>query len=313
MSSYVNSDGNLVAEYNLLWIYGLQEGREVRVFCEDSDLNVYLYPIDQYVEKGEEFVFVVPSSGSTMELSVHNVPSEVIIEYVEEAPEPEVIDMYSMPSIVPAAVSSELDDGGEERIHIAPYVEPPPPPPPPPPVLEPICVGESEGGMVLVVLPEEFRDESEIIVYTSSGDQCGYYMYNRWMGDGVHEPMYWDDPYCGGENLWFGEGDVVTLATPSGDKMMEVEVASTSSVSISLWPDASRLTLYTWDIYLGEVFLVEVHYGDDVYTAESRNWEGLFWENNNPPPEGIPDKITLHVGDGGLVDMCGRVVTRGEE
>lgn len=28
---------------------------------------------------------------------------------------------------------------------------------------------------------------------------------------------------------------------------------------------------------------------------------------------GIPDRITLHVGDGGLVDMCGRVVTRGEE
>lgn len=32
-------------------------------------------------------------------------------------------DMYLMPAIVPAAVSSELDDSGEERIHIAPYVD----------------------------------------------------------------------------------------------------------------------------------------------------------------------------------------------
>jgi hypothetical protein len=30
-------------------------------------------------------------------------------------------DVYLMPAIVPAAVSSELDDSGEERIHIAPY------------------------------------------------------------------------------------------------------------------------------------------------------------------------------------------------
>lgn len=32
-------------------------------------------------------------------------------------------DLYSYPSIVPAAVSSELDESGEERIHIAPYVQ----------------------------------------------------------------------------------------------------------------------------------------------------------------------------------------------
>lgn len=32
-------------------------------------------------------------------------------------------DLYSYPSIVPAAVSSELDESGEERIHIAPYVD----------------------------------------------------------------------------------------------------------------------------------------------------------------------------------------------
>jgi len=31
--------------------------------------------------------------------------------------------LYEYPSIVPAAVSSELDNHGEERIHIAPYVE----------------------------------------------------------------------------------------------------------------------------------------------------------------------------------------------
>ena len=32
-------------------------------------------------------------------------------------------DLYSYPSIVPAAVSSQLDDNGEERIHIAPYID----------------------------------------------------------------------------------------------------------------------------------------------------------------------------------------------
>jgi hypothetical protein len=32
-------------------------------------------------------------------------------------------DLYSYPSMVPAAVSSELSDDGEERIHMAPYVE----------------------------------------------------------------------------------------------------------------------------------------------------------------------------------------------
>jgi hypothetical protein len=32
-------------------------------------------------------------------------------------------DLYTYPSIVPAAVSSQLDDGGEERIHIAPYID----------------------------------------------------------------------------------------------------------------------------------------------------------------------------------------------
>lgn len=51
----------------------------------------------------------------------------------------EVTNIYNQKSIVPAAVSSQLDVTGEERIHIAPYVEivvpPPPPPPPPNPIL----------------------------------------------------------------------------------------------------------------------------------------------------------------------------------
>lgn len=44
--------------------------------------------------------------------------------------------LYDYPSIIPIAVSSELDEAGEERVHIA-NVTPPPvvvPPPPPPPV-----------------------------------------------------------------------------------------------------------------------------------------------------------------------------------
>jgi hypothetical protein len=45
-------------------------------------------------------------------------------------------DLYSYPTIVPAAVSSQLDESGEERIHVAPYVNlndiPPYVPPEPP-------------------------------------------------------------------------------------------------------------------------------------------------------------------------------------
>lgn len=40
---------------------------------------------------------------------------------VGDAPAPSDGSIYSQPSIVPAAVSSELDNHGEERIHIAPY------------------------------------------------------------------------------------------------------------------------------------------------------------------------------------------------
>lgn len=45
-------------------------------------------------------------------------------------------DLFSYPGMVPAALSSQLDDSGEERIHMAPYVELPVLPAPPIPTID---------------------------------------------------------------------------------------------------------------------------------------------------------------------------------
>lgn len=80
------------------------------------------------------------ATGTAGESAVFNVPAdgEYILYYAagggggwvgfrlerEITQEAEVTNIYDLPAIVPAAVSSELDNHGEERIHVAPYIEP---------------------------------------------------------------------------------------------------------------------------------------------------------------------------------------------
>lgn len=83
------------------------------------------------------------SPGDTVVVQVESTDEEIIvgkdtsdtarflITYESEAPV--VADLYEQKAIVPAAVSSQLDVTGEERIHIAPYEEKDSTPPPPPP------------------------------------------------------------------------------------------------------------------------------------------------------------------------------------
>ena len=87
----------------------------------DPDGNV----VENGIE-GQSSEFTVPQDG---EYTLEYIGSAGFRLEREEQEEVEVTDIYSQPSIVPAAVSSELDNHGEERIHIAPYIEEPEPQP----------------------------------------------------------------------------------------------------------------------------------------------------------------------------------------
>lgn len=91
----------------------------------------WLYDPDEYTVasgyEGSSREFTVPKDGVySLEYMGSSTPSDVgfRLERYEQV-EVEITDIYSQPAIVPAAVSSELDNHGEERIHIAPYVDPP--------------------------------------------------------------------------------------------------------------------------------------------------------------------------------------------
>lgn len=77
-----------------------------------------------FVQTSHEFTLTSNSSLSTYMNGDGSGNS--YINWVVEVPRPEEdVDIYSQLAIVPAAISSELDNHGEERIHIAPYVEEP--------------------------------------------------------------------------------------------------------------------------------------------------------------------------------------------
>ena len=62
------------------------------------------------VNEGENLILHGPEDNAT----------EVSLVYYAESAK---VDVYAQPSIIPAAVSSQLDVTGEERIHIAPYAD----------------------------------------------------------------------------------------------------------------------------------------------------------------------------------------------
>ena len=111
-------------------------------FIIDIDGRFYSMDIDAV---GQDFYFVDADTGervvipedSYMRISVErnsNVAStyEFIFE-VEQTTDIGVVEVsYEAPSIVPAAISSELDESGEERIHIANKQQPPQEAPPAP-------------------------------------------------------------------------------------------------------------------------------------------------------------------------------------
>lgn len=86
----------------------------------DPDGNV----VENGIE-GQSREFTVPQDGEyTLEYTGSESPSSVGFRLERYGQvEVEITDIYAQPSIVPAAVSSELDNHGEERIHVAPYVD----------------------------------------------------------------------------------------------------------------------------------------------------------------------------------------------
>lgn len=67
--------------------------------------------IDIYLSLGEKLLLHDISTGHTLTIDITYAPQE----------NPDTDSLYDQPCIVPAAVSSELDSHGEERIHIAHY------------------------------------------------------------------------------------------------------------------------------------------------------------------------------------------------
>lgn len=114
-------------------IHGLLPGKLIRITIESGQAspgvlvalftdNSWEYYSEMYVEGAGEFVELTLAVGENVVLSQASGDNvQISIVYVTEAAP---VDIYSQPSIVPAAVSSELDNHGEERIHIAPYAEP---------------------------------------------------------------------------------------------------------------------------------------------------------------------------------------------
>lgn len=122
--AYIDDNRNLVTEttssfavfdlhFNITITVSVLEGQiEINnpgsvILSEGESENFILNPEDYFPESSGFIAFY--GNGT------------IRFEYASETPEIE--NIYDQPSIVPAAVSSELDNHGEERIHIAPYVD----------------------------------------------------------------------------------------------------------------------------------------------------------------------------------------------
>lgn len=113
--AYINGQGNFVSEYSSIFdVGGFAVGATVIVTVIEGGFDFY-YPIDSYLVEGETASFTAEEDVSL------RFDGEGIIRLAYE--QSANTSIYEQPAIVPAAVSSELDDAGEERIHVAPYLE----------------------------------------------------------------------------------------------------------------------------------------------------------------------------------------------
>ena len=100
---------------------------------------------------------------TSMTLNGRQVPTFSFQKYFKPTAENVVVDsLYDYPSIIPAAISSELDEAGEERIHIADIVNVSTPPNPPTERIQ-ISVG-GEGNSYISYIPDSFIPFERIYV-----------------------------------------------------------------------------------------------------------------------------------------------------
>lgn len=106
-------------DYSAVNVWGFTPNRDFTITVLEGQVFIE-YPLDDYLSQGESYTMSVQTDDQTVWISSGGVnEARVKIEYVPT----EVVNLYEQQAIVPAAVSSQLDVTGEERIHIAPYVE----------------------------------------------------------------------------------------------------------------------------------------------------------------------------------------------
>lgn len=106
-------------DYSAVNVWGFTPNRDFTITVLEGQVFIE-YPLDDYLSQGESYTMSVQTDDQTVWISSGGVnEARVKIEYVPT----EVVNLYEQQAIVPAAVSSQLDVTGEERIHIAPYHE----------------------------------------------------------------------------------------------------------------------------------------------------------------------------------------------
>lgn len=183
-------------------IYGLLPHSLIRITIESGQASPSVrvalftdysweYYSEVYIEGIGEFVELTLSPGENIVLSEdsNNTVQVSIVYMTEEAP----VSIYSQPSIVPAAVSSQLDVTGEERIHIAPYADVAVPNPPDPPQVCATLVFQDSADnndssnntfllTELVGVPEGFGTPSELLL--DFGPEWGPSVYEYYAPEG---------------------------------------------------------------------------------------------------------------------------------
>lgn len=120
----VDDEGVLIidnTDYNVVDVSDFRPNVDITLTVLEGTIAVD-WPLDAIYSAGDSETFQVEFPDDRVRIyNYSDGVARVLLAYPTEAPV--VTDIYSQPAIVPAAVSSELDNHGEERIHIAPYIE----------------------------------------------------------------------------------------------------------------------------------------------------------------------------------------------